>query len=211
MNLYTYFRSSASYQVRIALHLKNLDFTSIPIHLLKEQQNSHDYLVKNPQGFVPALEVGEQVLTQSMAILEYLEETHPNPLLLPDNPLVRAKVRSLCQMIACDVHPLNSRKVLKYLSQQLSLNDEQKQAWYAHWVHEIFVPLEMMLKNTSGTFCFGDTLTLADCFLIPQVSNARRYDVNLLDYPTIVAIDEHCATLAAFIKAHPKNQADCDA
>ncbi|OPH35587.1 maleylacetoacetate isomerase [Moraxella lacunata] len=209
MKLYTYFRSSASYRVRIALHLKGLDFESVPIHLVKGEQGGAEYLVKNPQGLVPALDVGGRIITQSLAILDYLENTYPATPLLPHNPLDRANVWAVCQMIACDTHPLNNLKVLKYLQQRLAISDDDKQAWYAHWIHENFAPLEKLLQKTAGNCCFGDTPTLADCVLIPQVYNAKRFGVDLSAYPTITAIDEYCNTLPAFIKAHPSEQVDC--
>lgn len=210
MKLYTYFRSSASYRVRIALHLKGLDFKSVPIHLVKGEQGGAEYLAKNPQGLVPALDVDGHIITQSLAILDYLENAYPTIPLLPAAPLDRAKVWAVCQMIACDTHPLNNLKVLKYLQQRLNVSDDDKQAWYAHWIYENFTPLEKLLKNTAGKCCFGDIPMLADCVLIPQVYNAKRFGVDLSAYPTIIAIDQHCNALPAFIQAHPSKQADCD-
>lgn len=212
MKLYTYFRSSASYRIRIALHLKGLNADHVPVHLVKGEQVGADYLAKNPQGLVPALDVGDsRIIMQSLAILDYLENTYPSIPLLPSEPFDRATVWTMCQMIACDTHPLNNLKVLKYLQQRLNVSDDDKRAWYAHWIHENFTALEKLLQKTAGKCCFGDMLTLADCVLIPQVYNANRFGVDLSAYPTITAIDEYCGILPAFIKPHPKKQADCDA
>lgn len=208
MKLYSYFRSSASFRVRIALALKGLDFEVIPINLRSGEQKTSDYRSINPQGFVPALDVGGQCLTQSLAIIEYLDEAYPQVPLLPAKPLERAKVRAICGLIACDTHPLNNLQVLDYLTNTLGIDDTQKQAWYAHWIQKSFTALEAMLAQTAGKFCYGDTPTLADCLLVPQVYNAQRFDVDLSAYPTITCVVDNCMKLDAFRQASPANQVD---
>ena len=199
--LYDYFRSSASYRVRIALNLKSLPYDLHEVHLVKEggQQHAADYLALNPQGRVPALVEGKDVLTQSLAILEYLEEQYPEPALLPKDPVLRAKVRAAAHAIAMDIHPLNNLSVLQYLQQELSVDDEQKQAWYAHWIQIGFRALETQLKPSAGPYCFGKQLTFADVCLIPQMYNARRFNVDLHDCPTLLHINEQCMQLDAFV------------
>jgi maleylacetoacetate isomerase len=214
MELYSYFRSTAAYRVRIALNLKGLDYDILPVHLLRDggQQKSADYLAKNPDGLVPALATEDQVLSQSIAILEYLEETYPNPALLPEHSLDRAYVRAIAQSVACDIHPLNNLRVLQYLTNTLAVNDEQKKAWYHHWVATGFSSIETRLARESraGLCCFGDSPTLADACLIPQVYNAKRFDCPLHDYPTILRINDHCLTLDAFDAARPEHQPDAE-
>lgn len=210
--LYSYFRSSAAYRVRIALNLKNIDYEIRPVHLLKhggEQFNS-DYLALNPQGRVPALMVQDRVLTQSSAIIEYLEEMTPEPPLLPADPLDRAYVRSLAQLIACDIHPLNNLRVLNYLKENLQLEDNS--SWYRHWVREGFAALEKRLATggRNGRFCFGGTPGLADAFLIPQVYNGLRFDCGVSDFPLISDIYWNCMQERAFIEAAPENQPDAE-
>ena len=211
MRLYTYFRSSAAYRVRIALGLKGLAYESVPIHLLRNggEQLQASYRAVNPAGLVPALDDGA-ILTQSLAIMEYLEETHPQVALLPSDPLGRARVRALAQTVACDIHPVGNLRVLKYLTGTLKVADEAKLAWSQHWIKEGFAALEALLSGSSdtGAFCHGDTPTIADCCLVPQVFNARRFEVDLAPYPTIVAIDAACAAIPAFIDAHPERQGD---
>jgi len=210
--LYSYFRSSAAYRVRIALNLKNIDYQTRPVHLLKNggEQFNADYLALNPQGRVPVLVVQDQVLTQSSAIIEYLEEAYPVSPLLPADPVARAYVRSLAQTIACDIHPLNNLRVLNYL--QDTFDQDQKQAWYRHWIREGFAALEMRLQQSSypGLFCFDDTPGMADAFLVPQVYNALRFDCALESFPLISAIYRHCMQEAAFRKAAPENQPDAE-
>lgn len=210
MKLYSYFRSSAAYRVRIALALKNLPFDLVPVHLVNHggEQKSPEYTSINPQQLVPALitDSGE-VLTQSLAILEYLEETYPQTPLLPTDTVARAKVRALCQAIACDIHPINNLRVLKYLSHELQITDAQKNTWYRHWIDEGFMALEKMLTD-SEDFCVANSPTLADCCLIPQVYNALRFDCDMTKYPKIWRIYQHCNTLAAFIDASPQQQRD---
>jgi maleylacetoacetate isomerase len=212
--LYTYFRSSAAYRVRIALNLKGLDYEPRFIDLRQEggPERFLEYRKLNPQGLVPTLLEGEDVLTQSLAIIEYLEETHPEPPLLPRSPGDRAYVRSLAQIVACDIHPLNNLRVLNYLQARLGLGEEARLAWYRHWVEEGFAALEERLGTgrMSQQFCLGNTPTLADICLVPQVYNARRYACDLSQYPRISAIEENCLRLPAFMKAAPGQQPDAD-
>lgn len=208
MKLYSYFRSSAAYRVRIALALKGLDADILPINLLKGEQKSDDYLAINPQGLIPSLQVDDTVLSQSLAIMEYLEEVDNTVPLLPSDPVARASVRAMSQLIACEVHPLNNLRVLQYLTGELGVDDTTKVTWYAHWIHQGFASLEAMLTQHAGQFCYGDIPTMADCCLIPQVYNAKRFNVELSSYPTIMRIYEHCNSLPAFIQAKPENQID---
>jgi maleylpyruvate isomerase len=214
MKLYTYFRSSAAYRVRIALNLKGLPYEAVPVHLLRHggEQQTADYRAINPSGLVPALREDGETLTQSIAIIEYLEETHPAVPLLPPDPLGRARVRELAQVIACDIHPLNNLRVLRYLVRTLGVSDEAKNEWYRHWVIEGFAALEAHLARSAGTgaFCHGDAPTLADCVLVPQVFNAQRFGIDLAAYPNIARIDASCASLPAFAAAHPSQQADAE-
>lgn len=215
MKLYTYYRSSAAYRVRIALNLKGLDYESIPVHLVRNggEQRSEAYTAKNPQGLVPMLETEQSKnLTQSTAIIEYLEEVHPEPALLPKTPQDKALVRALVQAIACDVHPLNNLRVLQYLTRELEVSEKQKKEWYRHWVNVGFSGVEKMLHNAGATedFCFGDTPGFADCVLIPQVYNAERFDVDMSQYPLITRINQNCLTLDAFSSAAPDKQVDAE-
>jgi maleylacetoacetate isomerase len=210
--LYSYFRSSAAYRVRIALNLKHIDYEIRPVHLLKDggEQFNADYLALNPQGRVPTLVVGNTVLTQSSAIIEYLEEAYPNPPLLPDNAIERAYVRALAQIIACDIHPLNNLRVLDYLKG--SVKDEFQQAWRSHWIQEGFTALEQLLQKSDywGGFCFGDTPGMADAFLVPQAYNAQRFGCEMKSFPLISGIYENCMQEAAFSNAAPENQPDAE-
>ncbi|CAA9892654.1 putative maleylacetoacetate isomerase [Candidatus Methylobacter favarea] len=210
--LYSYFRSSAAYRVRIALNLKNIDYEIRPVHLLKHggEQFKADFLALNPQGRVPVLVVQNTVLTQSSAIIEYLEEAHPSPPLLPADAMDRAWVRSLAQLIACDIHPLNNLRVLNYLKD--SLNHDHKEAWYRHWIQEGFTALEQLLQNSaySGQYCFGATPGLADAFLIPQVYNALRFNCDMNNFPLINDIYQHCLQETAFLNAAPEHQPDAE-
>ncbi|MCC2955818.1 maleylacetoacetate isomerase [Massilia sp. IC2-477] len=214
MKLYTYFRSSAAYRVRIALNLKGLGYEAVPVHLLRDggQHLADEYLAVNPSALVPALQDETILLTQSMAILEYLEEVHPMVPLLPKDAIGRARVRELAQIIACDIHPVNNLRVLKYLVKQLGLSDEAKSDWYRHWVIEGMRSLEAHLARNPGTgsFCHGDTPTIADCFLVPQVFNAKRFDIDVTAYPTISRINDLCVDLPAFKAAHPSQQPDAE-
>lgn len=214
LQLYSYFRSSAAYRVRIALALKGLGYDTLPVHLLKDggQQHTSAYRTANPQGLVPALQTadGGPVLAQSLAIMEYLDETYPRPALLPMDALGRARVRAIAQTIACEIHPLNNLRVLKYLQQELGASDTQKEAWYAHWMALGLQAVEDMLAGSraTGRFCHGDSPGLADCCLVPQVFNARRFHCALDTYPTIVRIVDACEQLPAFQQAAPGAQPD---
>lgn len=209
MKLYTYFRSSAAFRVRIALNLKGLPYEAVPIHLIKDggRNKTPEYRAINPQMKVPALVLDNgEILTQSLAIIQYLDETHPSPPLLPSDPLARAKVRALALLIACEIHPLNNTAPLRYLKNTLKHQQAEIDAWYHHWVIDGFTALETMIKP--GTYCFGDTVTIADVCLVPQVYNARRLKVPLDQFPKIVAIDAALQKLPAFDKARPENQPD---
>lgn len=211
MKLYTYFRSSAAYRVRIALNLKGLSSEMISIHLQKQGglNKKPEYRAVNPQMRVPALQLDSgDVLIQSLAIIEYLDEVHPKPPLLPRDPLERAKVRALAQMIACDIHPLNNTSPLRYLKHQLGQDQAKIDAWYHHWILEGFEPLETMLRP--APYAFGGEVTLADICLVPQVYNARRLKVPLDRFPKIVAVDAACAKLGPFEQARPENQPDAE-
>jgi maleylacetoacetate isomerase len=211
VKLYTYFRSSAAFRVRIALNLKGIASEAISIHLQKEGglNRKPDYRAINPHMRVPALRLDNgDVLTQSLAIIEYLDETHPSPPLLPRDPIERAKVRALAQLIACDIHPLNNVGPLRYLKNQLGQDQSKIDAWYHHWIIDGFEALESMLQP--DPFSFGNSVTLADICLVPQVYNARRFKVPLDRFPRIVAVDAVCAKLPAFDKARPENQPDAE-
>lgn len=210
MKLYSYFRSSAAYRVRIALALKGLAFDIVPVHLVNNggEQKSPDYTAINPQQLLPSFETDEgEIITQSLAILEFLEENYPQVSLLPTDKIARAKVRALCQIIACDIHPIDNLRVLKYLKNTLEVTEEQKNAWYQHWVYEGFNAIEKLLPD-NPKFCFGDSPTLVDCCLIPQVYNAIRFECDMTNYPKIWQIYQHCNTLPSFIEASPEQQVD---
>jgi maleylacetoacetate isomerase len=211
LTLYSYFRSSAAYRVRIALNLKGLSFETASIHLQKEGglNRRPAYRAVNPQMRVPALKLDSgEVLTQSLAIIEYLDEIHPDPPLLPRDPIGRAKIRALAQLVACDIHPLNNTSPLRYLKNELGQDQAKIDAWYHHWITEGFEALEAMISNRRYT-C-GDEVSLADVCLVPQVANARRLKVSLERFPKIVLVDAACAKLAAFQKARPENQPDAE-
>lgn len=216
MKLYTYFRSSAAYRVRIALNLKGIDYDSIPVHLLQDggQQLLPAYRAVNPSALVPALDDDGAILTQSLAMLEYLDETRPAVPLLPADALGRARVRALALAIACDAHPLTNLRVLKYLKNTLGLSDEAKQEWYRHWMAEGLAAVEALLAQGdpagTGLFCHGDSPTMADCCLVPQVFNAQRFAIDLAPYPRVARIHAHCAGLPAFAAAHPSRQPDAE-
>jgi maleylacetoacetate isomerase/maleylpyruvate isomerase len=214
MRLYTYFRSSASFRVRIALNLKNLPYEAIPVHLVRDggQQNSADYLAVNPEGLVPALEIGGQALSQSLAIIEYLDEVYPSIPLLPGDALQRAEIRAFAAAIACDIHPLNNLRVLNYLKGPLGLDEGQRNAWYRHWVEVGLAGLEQRLSRQAkpGRFCFGDTPTLADCCLVPQIFNALRFQCDLSGMPRLLEIHAQCMELSAFRAAAPAAQPDAE-
>ncbi len=212
MKLYGYFRSSASYRVRIALSLKGLAYDLQPVHLRRDEQRAPAFLERNPQGLVPALEDGGTVLAQSLAIIEYLEETVPEPPLLPAAPADRAWVRALAQIVACDIHPINNLRVLQYLEKELALDDEARAAWARRWIDEGFTAMEAMLENDTrpGDHCFGNQPTLADICLVPQIFNSRRVGVDLSRYPTLARIHENCMRNPAFADQAPERQPDAE-
>ena len=208
IRLYNYFRSSASFRVRIALQLKNLTYEAIPIHLLNNggEQFSAEYQNVNPLSLVPALQIDDKIITQSLAIIEYLDELHPYPPLLPKDSYEKALVRAFALTIAADTHPLNNLRVLQYLTNELNLSEQQKTAWYQHWIQKTFSALEKQLSSShlTGSFCFGNEPTLADICLAPQMYNAKRYSCDLTAYPLLTRIDENCQKHPAFINAWPK-------
>jgi len=212
MKLYSYWRSTAAYRVRLALNVKGIAYETVSISLLPGQSvhRQDEYRSRNPQMLVPYLEDGEFGVGQSQAILEYLEETSPATPLLPDSAKQRAAVRSFCNSICCDIHPLNNLRVLFYLKEELGVSDEQRNDWYANWIHEGFRAAEITAVEHAddGPFIFGETVSLADCCLIPQIYNARRFNVSLDDYPQLVAIDAHCNSLSEFAEAIPESQPD---
>jgi len=214
MKLYGYFRSSAAYRVRIALNLKGLSYESISVHLQKGggQQHAADYLKLNPTGLIPTLVDGQLNIAQSMAILEYLEEVYPEPALLPSDAAGRARVRSIAQAIACDIHPLNNLRVLQYLKHELNADEAARDAWYRHWIDRGLSAVEAMLAGhpSTGKFCHGDRVSLADVLMVPQVANARRFDCDLSKMPTITRIVEECNALDAFARALPERQPDAE-
>lgn len=210
MKLYNFFRSSAAFRVRIALNLKGIEYERIAKVFAKHEHRAADYLAVNPQGLIPALDVDGAVISQSLAIIEYLDDLYPEPALRPADPLARAQVRSMALAIACDIHPLNNLRVLNYLRKSLGQNDDGVNTWYRHWVSEGFRGLETQLSQHSSTrrHCFGNSLSLADVCLVPQVYNARRFDVDLTPFPTLVAISTHLESLPAFDAARPEAQPD---
>lgn len=209
MLLYDYWRSSASYRLRIALNLKGINYDQLSVHLVKDggEQHKADYKSKNPQGLVPSLELDDgTILTQSIAILEYLEEAFPEPSILPQNLLERAFARSIAQIISADIHPVNNLRILQYLTKELGVAEEAKTTWYQHWIYKGFDAIEARLGNSP--YCSGNTPSIADICLIPQVYNAQRFNCDLSAYPKITAINETCAKIDAFEKALPENQPD---
>lgn len=212
LELFSYWRSSAAYRVRIGLNLKDLPYAITPVHLVRDggQQHSEGYAALNPQELVPTLRHGEQVLHQSMAILEYLDEVFGGPSLLPDDAPGRARVRALAQLVACDIHPLNNLRVMQFFSDTWNVPQVEREDWTRHWIQLGFEAMERMLVESveTGRFCHGDSPTLADCCLVPQLYNARRFNVDLEPYPTLVRIEAACLALPAFEAARPENQPD---
>ena len=210
MKLHSYWRSSAAYRVRIALNLKALDYELLACDLTAGEQSSQEYLVTNPQGLVPALEHEGRVFTQSLAIIEYLDSVVSLPRLLPEEPAARAEVAALAQTIACEVHPLNNLRVTKYLRQELGQGDAAIQSWYEHWMGTGFAALETFAAKHSANhkYLYGNEVTIADVCLVPQLYNARRFNIDLNAYPILVSVDAHMQTLAAVIAASPEQQAD---
>lgn len=199
--LYDYYRSSAAYRVRIGLNLKGVAYDSVDVSLLNGDQRSPQHLARNPQGFVPVLDVGEAVLTQSLAILDYLDANHPEPRFVPADPLARSRTLAMALTVACDIHPLNNLRVLKYLGRELSVEEEARNDWYRHWVVQGFDALEQMAGD--GPFLGGDAPDMADICLVPQIYNARRFEVDLTPYPKLVAADAAAQEIEAFAAAHP--------
>lgn len=209
MKLYTYFRSSAAYRVRIALNLKAVACDMAPVHLVRDggEHKMPAYRAINPQMRVPSLELDDgTVIVQSPAILEYLDEAYPDPPLLPKDPVTRAHVRAVAAIVGCDIHPLNNSGTLGYLKRELGQEQPALDTWYAHWVTVGFEAIEQLIRP--GPYAFGDTVSLADLYIVPQVFNARRFNVPLDAFPKIAAVDEACATILAFIDAAPENQPD---
>ena len=211
MRLYGYFRSSAAFRVRIALNLKGLAYEPRFVHLARGEHRQAEYGALNPQGLVPALEDGGKLLTQSLAIIEYLEEKHPSPPLLPKDLLGRARVRSLALLIACEIHPLNNLRALQYLVNELGHSEQDRDRWYQHWIHDGMAKLEGDLAgNRRGRFCHGDTPTMADCCLVPQIFNAQRFKCDLSHAPTALRVFEECMKLEPFQRAQPARQPDAE-
>ena len=211
MKLYTAFRSSAAFRVRIALNLKGLAYEPAFVHLARGEHRKPEYAEINPQALVPTFEDGGARLVQSLAIIEYLDETRPNPPLLPGDALGRARVRALSLLIACEIHPLNNLRVLQHLKRALGQNDEQVSTWYRHWIGDGFQKLEAELaRGATGRFCHGDAPTMADCCLVPQVFNAQRYQCDTSPYPTVMRVFGECMKLDAFDRAQPSKQRDAE-
>ena len=212
LQLYSYWRSSAAYRVRIGLNLKRLDYALVPVHLVRDggEQHKPEFVGINPQQLVPVLQHGHRMLRQSLAILEYLDEMWPDPALLPATARDRARVRALANLIACDVHPLNNLRVLQYLERDWGVPGPEREVWSRHWMVEGFTAFEALLAGSpsTGEFCEGTTPSIADCCLVPQVYNARRFGVDLAPFPTIVRIERNCLALPAFDAARPERQPD---
>jgi maleylacetoacetate isomerase len=204
--LHDYFRSSASYRVRIALNLKGIDYESRQVNLVASEQKADAYRALNPQGFVPMLEIDGHRLTQSLAIAVYLDQTRPDPPLMPRDPADGAHVRAMAMTIACDIHPLNNLRVLRYLKNELGHSQEETDSWYRHWIAEGLAPLEALAAPRAGAFLFGDQPTIADVCLVPQLFNARRFEIPLDAYPTLLRADENATKIEAFAAAHPNRQ-----
>lgn len=212
--LYSYFRSSAAYRVRIALNLKGLEYTAIPVHLLRAggEQHRAEFAARNPLQLVPVLQDGAVTLTQSVAIIEYIEERHPAPPLLPADAPGRARVRALALAVACEIHPLNNLRVLRHLKSEFGLDESQRESWSRHWIAQGFEALERMLAGSAatGSYCHGESPTMADCLLVPQVANARRVRCPLEAYPTLMRINDRCVREDAFARAAPERQIDAE-
>ena len=211
MKLFTYFRSSAAFRVRIALNLKGLAYESTFVHLAKGEHRTPAYGAINPHALLPTLEDGGRLLTQSVAILEYIEETRPLPPLLPKDPFERARVRSLAMLVACEIHPLNNLRVLQHLKRALGQSEEQVNAWYRHWIGDGLAKLEAdLVRPGTGIYCHGNLPTIADCCLVPQVFNAQRYQCDTTPYPTVMRVFAACMKLDAFDRAQPSKQPDAE-
>lgn len=207
MELFTYFRSTASYRVRLSLAYKQISYESHYVNLRENEQN-REYKDINPFGLVPSLRAENGLISQSLSIIEYIENTHPTPPIFFKEPFKQSQAMAIAQAICCDIHPLNNLRVLNYLTNTLKINDEEKTNWYHHWVHEGFKPIEQMLLQTAGVFCIGDFISIADICLIPQVYNADRFNVDMSVYPTIAKINENVLSLDWAQKASPEMQGD---
>jgi maleylacetoacetate isomerase len=212
VKLYTYFRSSAAFRVRIALNLKGLAYEALYVHLAKGEHRRPEYAGKYPQGLLPTLLTDDHALSQSLAIIEYLDETHPQPPLLPREAAARARVRSLALLVACEIHPLNNLRTLQYLKRALGQSEEQVATWYRHWIGDGLSKLEAELAGSkaTGRFSHGDSPTMADCCLVPQIFNAKRYEAELSAYPAVMRVFDECMKLAAFDRAQPAKQPDAE-
>ena len=213
--LFSYWRSSAAYRVRIGLNLKGLPYDIMPVHLLREggEQHAEAFREANPQGLVPVLQHGHRMLRQSMSILEYLDEMWPEPSLLPATARDRQRVRALSQAVACDIHPLNNLRVLQYLESEWGVPQPERDGWARHWIEDGFAAIEAMLHQhpSTGRYCDGDTPTMADCCLVPQIYNARRFGIDMAAFPTIARVEQACMALPEFEAARPENQPDAPA
>jgi len=211
VKLYTYFRSSAAFRVRIALNLKGLKYEPVFVHLAKGEHRQPQYAQVNPQALLPTLELDDGTrLTQSLAIIEWLEEKHPTPPLLPKEPLARARVRSLSYLVASEIHPLNNLRVLQHLKRALGQTQDEIDTWYRYWIADGLAKLEAELAGSSGKFCHGDSPGMADCCLVPQIFNAKRYSSDLAPYPTTTRVFDNCMKLEAFDRAQPSKQPDAE-
>jgi maleylacetoacetate isomerase len=211
VKLYTYFRSSAAFRVRIAFNLKGLAYEPVFVHLAKGEHRKPEYAKVNPQALVPTLELDDGTrLNQSLAIIEFLDEVHPNPPLLPREAKAKARVRSLSELVACEIHPLNNLRVLQHLKRALGRSEDEVNAWYRHWIADGLAKLEEELKGETGKYCYGETPSMADCCLVPQIFNAKRYNCELAPYPTTMRIFDACMNLQAFERAQPAKQPDAE-
>jgi maleylacetoacetate isomerase/maleylpyruvate isomerase len=210
MKLYSYWRSTAAYRVRIALHLKGVEYETITLNLQKGEHREPGFVAKNPHRTVPVIDDDGVVLAQSLAIVEYLDARFPEPRLIPAEPVKRARVQAFAQIVACEIHPLNNLRVLRYLRGELGVDEERVNGWVRHWIGESFRSLEALLAESAGAYCFGDELTLADVYLAPQMFNARRFGCDLAPFPRIVRVDAALRALPAFARAAPELQPDAE-
>jgi maleylpyruvate isomerase len=210
MKLYTFFRSSAAFRVRIALNLKGVEYEPVPLNLPKGDHRQPEFVAKNPHRTIPVIDDDGTVLFQSLAIIEYLDARFPDPRLIPLDPVQRARVQAFAQVIACEIHPLNNLRVLRHLRSELGLDEEHIKKWVQHWIGESFRSLEALLEESSGRCCFGDAITIADVFLVPQVYNARRFDCDLAAFPRVVRIADSLRALPQFARAAPELQPDAE-
>jgi maleylacetoacetate isomerase len=210
MKLYSFFRSSAAYRVRLALSIKGVEHETITLNLPQGEHRAPDFVALNPHRTIPVIDDDGVVLMQSLAIIEYLDARYPEPRLIPQDPLKRARVQAFAQVIACEIHPLNNLRVLRHLRSELGLDEERVSAWVRHWIGESFVSLEALLSESAGRYCFGDELTLADVCLVPQMYNARRFGCDLTPFPSIVRVTEALRALPEFARAAPELQPDAE-